>query len=306
MKPDYRVERARESRLHGFGLVLGLILALLAHAVIFWGPEVGYRPALEQARLRRVLVARPYRPLPPPSLPEVEPTPAAGAGSGSDAVSSAPVAKESPQPAPGPAPATGSEVAGGELFQRGRIEADPQGGDLPLPGIQREERQAAPSELSPDEWAALMVELEKRGMTLEQARSAAQAAAGAGAGARSGVGLAGAGGGEDGDEGFLDPRIRINVVAYPPQDLSGEYPSIRYPDLRLQRRQLQAGICRVYYRVWLDDAGEIVRRQLKTPVSDEEREHYALFVEAVTRAVDGWMFAPERGEVHVDVLFEIE
>jgi hypothetical protein len=81
---------------------------------------------------------------------------------------------------------------------------------------------------------------------------------------------------------------------------------VRYPDLRVHRRELTAGICRVYYRVWTDDAGRIVRTQVKTPESQEDLRRYAAFVDAVKAAVADWPFPRGAAEVHVDVLFEIE
>ena len=114
-------------------------------------------------------------------------------------------------------------------------------------------------------------------------------------------------GGQDGDgEGYLDSRIRMTVVSYPPTSIEADRPAIPYPDLRFRRAQLQKGTCRVWYRVWTDGRGEIVRTQVKTPATKEERELYAEFVTQVEESVAEWPFPRQEAEVHIDVFFQIE
>ncbi|MBI5018062.1 MAG: hypothetical protein HZB55_21565 [Deltaproteobacteria bacterium] len=172
-----------------------------------------------------------------------------------------------------------------------------------------------------DEWSALLADLAARGKTLtakqldEQRRAAGAAknrSAGAGGDDASGRGGSGgrgsgraSGSGTDPD-GFLDPRVRITVVSYPATSLDDRHPAIAYPDLRFHRRQLKAGICRVYVRVWTDGAGRVTRTQIKTPETEDAQQLYAPFVNAVTQAVAEWPFDRRAAEVHVDVLFEIE
>ncbi|MHB8764648.1 MAG: hypothetical protein ACYDA8_10000, partial [Deferrisomatales bacterium] len=110
MSPWSRLERRREVRLRRFGTALGVGLAVVFHGVLFWGPEVEYRPLLEQATVRRVLVARPYTP-PPPPPPAVapaapRPTPEAAAPTAPPAPASGGSAPTAPPAAATPSPAT--------------------------------------------------------------------------------------------------------------------------------------------------------------------------------------------------------
>lgn len=306
MKPSFWLEKRREARLHAFGLALGLALAIGFHLAVLWGTRVDYRPALENARIRRVLLARPYRPAPPPPPPKPTPKPSAGTGAGADRLSSSPLPAKSSQPSDDETSARGTEAVGGERFQRGVVEKER--GQEGAPVAQEANADAevgSPPPPPPDEWELVLAELQARGKSLRAQGAAGDdlfaSAAGA---ARKATGVGGTAG--EGEEGFLDPRIRMNVVSYPSTTIDAAYPPIPYPDLRFQKRELQAGICRVYYRVWVDGAGRIVRRQIKTPTTAAERERYAAFVEAVTANVDTWPFERVEAEVHVDVLFEIE
>ncbi len=145
----------------------------------------------------------------------------------------------------------------------------------------------------------MLAQLERRARELE-ARSAAAPSTGAAEAASAG------GPGGEGADRFLDPRVRVTVVSYPPTAIEADHPPIPYPDLRVRRRELKKGICRVWYRVWTDERGNIVRRQLKAPSGPEEQRIYEPFVKAVTESVESWPFEARRAEVHVDVLFEIE
>jgi len=110
----------------------------------------------------------------------------------------------------------------------------------------------------------------------------------------------------DGEGAYLDPRINLTVVSYPKTSIEDAFLEIEYPDLRFTRKQLQSGICRVYYRVWTDKMGRIVRDQLKTPSTREDLEKYSVFVDAVKSSVEYWVFDKVEADIHIDVLFEIE
>lgn len=298
MVPPVGLEARRDARLRRFGLGLGLVLAAGLHGALLWGPRVAYRPALEQARIRRVLVARPYRPPPPPPEPEPRPAPEPGRGRAEAGPAPAP---EPPAPAPRPAPAPEPPAP------EPAAQAPPRAARAAVPESPRAAAVEAPDRtggaagqavpVPADEWTALLAELQARGRALQQAMAAP---------ATPGAAAAGDPGPGSGAEGYLDPRIRVTVVSYPPTGIGENHPPIPYPDLRFHRSQLQAGICRVWYRVWTDRQGRIVRRQLKAPASAADRRRYAPFVEAVTRSVEEWPFDPREAEIHVDVLFEIE
>jgi len=295
----FGVERRQEARLHRFGLALGVVLAVAFHAALFWGPRVRYRPVLEEARVRRVLVAHPYQAAPPPPPPErvqteASPRPPAAAVPPGEvrAATAAPRAAAASPPEGG-----GEEVRLGlaepTTADRGRTAAA-----MPRPDAAPGKAQPA----GPDEWTAVLAELRSRGASLAEQGHHRKDLARESAGGRSGEAREA---GEEGN-GYLDPRIRATVASYPPTSVEMAHPPIPYPDLRFHRKQLQAGICRVYYRVWTDGRGRVVRFQLKYPTTREEEERYAPFVQAVREAVDQWPFDRTEAEVHVDVLFEIE
>ena len=294
MGPPSGLEARRDARLRRFGLGLGLVLAAGIHAAFLWGPRVTYRPALEQARIRRVLVARPYRPPPPPPKPERTPAPEPGPGRSE----AGPATESAPRPTPAPEPPAPAPVVKAPPRAAPMVPDSPRAAAVAAP----DRAGGAPAEAAAvprDEWTALLAELQARGRALRQATAAPEASTAAGQGEND----PGAG---SGTEGYLDPRIRVTVVSYPPTGIEEVHPPIPYPDLRFHRSQLQAGICRVWYRVWTDRQGRIVRRQLKAPASAADRRRYAPFVEAVTRSVEEWPFDAREAEIHVDVLFEIE
>ncbi|MDF1553587.1 MAG: hypothetical protein P1P84_11025 [Deferrisomatales bacterium] len=291
MNSGYLLLRRREARLRRFGLALGVLLALVFHLALFWGPKVGYRPVLEQARVRRVLVARPYEPMPPPPPPQ--PVPRA----------------EAPAPA-APTPAPKVEVPPPRTAPAPRVapEPEPPPRAARVPETVPDAARVAPK-TDQDAWSSLLASLEGRKEDIAVTRAArraeleAQAAAMGAAGARSGVG----GRGEEGDgDGYLDSRIRMTVVSYPPSSIEEGFPRIPYPDLRFRRAQLEKGTCRVWYRVWIDGSGKIVRTQLKTPDTEAERKLYAEFVTQVEQSVAEWPFPRQEAEVHIDVFFQIE
>ncbi|MEW6487890.1 MAG: hypothetical protein AB1578_08245 [Thermodesulfobacteriota bacterium] len=290
----YARERRRELRLQRFGLGLGLLLALVLHAVLFWGPQVSYRPALEEVRVRRVLVAQPYRPAVPPPTPQVPPAQPDRAHLPAAAPALAPELARVPVPSPTP-PVPG----GGDRVREGTTVPTTTETGLSVAAAPREEPLAgrAPAG-SPDEWAALFAELQARGKEI-----AAQDALHR---AESEAAVAHPVGREAGKGGYLDPRIRTKVVSYPPTSVETSHPPIPYPDLRFHREELQAGICRVWYRVGTDRSGRVARTQLKAPSTRADLARYAPFVDAVKQSVDRWVFDRTEAEVHVDVLFEIE
>lgn len=296
MTPEggYGRQRRRDLRLQRFGLGLGLLLALAFHAALLWGPQVSYRPVLEEARVRRVLVAQPYRPaLHPPAqpMPPAQPDQAQSAPAAPTlAAELARVPVPSPTP---PVPGGGDRVREGTtapaLAETGlSVAAAPRGARAPG---------RAPAG-SPDEWAALLAELQARGQEI-----AAQDALHR---AESETATAQPAGREAGKGGYLDPRIRTKVVSYPPTSVETSHPPIPYPDLRFHREELQAGICRVWYRVWTDRTGRVVKSQLKAPSTRADLARYAPFVKAVEESVAQWPFDRAEAEVHIDVLFEIE
>jgi hypothetical protein len=290
----YARERRRELRLQRFGLGLGLALALAFHAALFWGPQVSYRPALEEVRVRRVLVAQPYRPAPPPPAPQVPPAQLDRAHLPAAAPTPAPERASAPVPSPAP-PAPG----GGDRAREGTTVPALTEAGLSVAAAPREEPLAgrAPAG-SPDEWAALLAELQARGKEIaaQDALHRAEAESAAAQPAQR----------EAGKGGYLDPRVRTKVVSYPPTSVETSHPPIPYPDLRFHREALQAGICRVWYRVWTDRSGRVARTELKAPSTPADLARYAPFVEAVKHSVDRWVFDRTEAEVHVDVLFEIE
>lgn len=107
-------------------------------------------------------------------------------------------------------------------------------------------------------------------------------------------------------EQALDKRIRMTVVSYPPTSVEKKFPQVPYPDIGVARSRLEAGICRVYYRVWVNGAGEIVRDEVKSPSTPEDRKKYEPFIMAVKDSVADWQFDQVEAQVHVDVLFEIK
>lgn len=107
-------------------------------------------------------------------------------------------------------------------------------------------------------------------------------------------------------DNYLDSRIRMQVVSYPPSAIENSYTPISYPDLKLKRSQMKAGICRVYLRLYIDKQGRLSKTEVKTPATKEELEIYEPFVTKVKDSVFNWNFEPREAQVHVDVLFEIQ
>jgi hypothetical protein len=309
----YLIEKRREARLRRFGVGLGLVLAGLVHVALFWGPEVRYRPLLEEAQVRRVLVVQPYRPAPPPPPPPPKPkTPGSGSPSAPKPKPATPkpaAAKTAPPDASVTPPLIPIRKSAAESLSEKAV-APPDRGDTQAQktDIAHLDTDAAKAVTPPqDAWKKVLSELEAQRESLSSLTGREVASAGAaqaGGRGKGGRGRGGSGGGDGSD--FMDPRIRITVVSYPPTPLAQDHPSIIYPDLRFRRRELEAGICRVYYRVWTDAEGKIDRRRLESPQTPADQKLYAPFVDAVTSSVDGWPFAKEKTEFHVDVLFEIE
>lgn len=304
MSYNYLLERRRESRLSRFGMALGFFIALVFFALLFLFPIVKYEPILEKAKIRRVLVARPYRPR------VLEPKKPGGGAK--------PKAQAQNRPKPKPKPQTPKKPpkpSGAPLPKKSRPPR-PDKAMRPPPSKKRKASSVKDTpledkadEMEPSAQAedldALLIALEEKKSELEDLDDAL--------GANSGVGegLGGSGGGKgmgvgDGDGGYLDSLIRMNVVSYPKTSIEELYPEIDYPDLKFKRKQLQAGICRVYYRVWTDNSGRITRGQIKTPSTKEDLEKYAVFVDAVKSGVEEWVFDKVEAEIHIDVLFEIE
>jgi len=301
---SYLLLRRREARLRRFGLALGGVVALLAHLVLFWGPRVDYRPVLEQVRVQRVLVARPYQPTPPPPPPPPPPTvprpppPTPGLAPPPPVAAPAPAPMPAAVAQPDAAAAPQRKVADVPATDTKEARARPKGAD---------DATLAPAPAQPDDWRNLLASLEGRQADIREKWQERKAEIEAQSAAVSPHDTQwGREGAEEAGDGFLDSRIRMTVVSYPPTAIENEYPAIPYPDLRFRRSQLEKGTCRVWYRVWVDGRGEIVRTQLKTPATEAERTLYAEFVTQVEQSVAEWPFPRQEAEVHIDVFFQIE
>lgn len=343
MTDPFLAERRRDVRVQRFSLGVSAAVALALHAALVFSPGFRYRPVLEQAKVRPVIVARrtaasgtvgavSAAPKPPSATapappPRREPLPPPRATTAAPARGDAPVPQR-PEAAPAEAASTQRNEAGLSPAPAAQAPAPP---PRAVPVAEAARQPSAPTSgtmglsnrgrgTGRDDWSALMADLSARGKTIEakKAEAAREVAArgrapgqeeGRGAGTRgAGVGQRGgqAGGTGSDPDGYVDPRIRVKVVSYPPTGIEDRYAPIPYPDLRVKRRELEAGICRVYYRVWVDGQGEIVRTQLKSPDTPAAQKQYAPFVDAVTRTVSRWPFDRTAAEIHIDVLFEIE
>lgn len=305
--------RDRERRLHRLGIWGGLLLALLVHLYILFAPSVSYKPVLERAKFKRVLVAQPYRPRdpepPPPKLVK-KPKPQ------KDKKLLPKKVKKADKPQPHLAPTIAETVMGSESPKGSATEGKTKKSDAmqkhvvesATPSVRGGETSKGSSamkkglEVEADKaqdvgkWQELMAQLEAQhdGIVEEKERIISE---------QDRVLVAE----EDEPEGFLeDSRIRMKVTTYPISSFDNNHPSIDYPDLSLRESQLQSGICRVYFRVWTDDRGRITKEQLKAPPPGAARETYKVFIDKVMEEVRFWDLPRQKGEVHVDVLFEIE
>ncbi len=307
----------KEKRLRRLGLIMGLVLALFFHALIFFGPRVSYSPALEKAKIKKVLVARPYRPrpqqreievpIPTRTEPVVKPKKDTGGGSEIKGVKED-VAKDvkvtevvEKSTVAEPAERAATDAYGrADAIDTGVRDDPPAIDDTPVPPSPDEEAKSEndwdkmlslleqqKSEMSARE-AQLKAEREKLDR-VEEEKAARQTAEE-----------------KEEEDALLDSRIEIKVTSYPRTTIEDTYPYIPYPDMEVRQSQLKSGICRVYYRVWLNEGGKIIRSQLKTPSTSEEKKKYAIFIDTVMRNVDQWKFPYTEAEVHIDVRFEIE
>jgi hypothetical protein len=314
--------RDKERRLHRFGLVAGLVLALIVHLYIFFGPRVSYKPVLERAKVRRVLIARPYRPKqpnadkvvkplekqvkPPTSIEEKPVQPAKSAESKKGGLTKKGADQSAPDPSnavqkvtvdSSEAQVTAGKASAGQSSQDQGLEVQaltPSQSQDSAGGAKALEEATGEAVSEAEQFQQLLAQMEqqnedivqnKERLKTQQQRVAEE---------------------ERTDELLEDSRIRIKVVSYPPAPIERKYLVIEYPELEVRESQLQSGICRVYFRVWTDAFGNIVKEQLKTPSSGPERERYKIFIDRVMEEVRLWPLPRQEGEVHVDVLFEIE
>jgi hypothetical protein len=315
--------RDRERRLHQFGLVAGLLLAVVVHLYIFFGPRVSYKPVLERAKVRRVLVAKPYRPqkanaddvvTKPDAKPikqakSTEKKPAQpikpaeskkgdltkkGADlSGADA--SKAVQREKVQSSE--AKVQGGQTSAGQSAQEQGLEvqalnpnasADDTGGEsAPVDEVGEKKQE--------EQWQELLAQMEQQNVDIVQEKERLKTQQQRASKVDDGT-----------DEILEDSRIRIKVVSYPPSGIEQSHPAIEYPELTLRESQLQSGICRVYIRVWTDENGNIVKEEIKTPSRGPDRETYKVFIDRVLEEVRFWSLPRQESQIHIDVLFEIE
>jgi len=295
---DYLLERRREDRLSRFGMALGLFISLVLFIVLFSFSFVKYEPILEKARVKRVLVARPYRPR------AVQPKKKPGGSSKTKAQNkSRPKPKAKPPRRP-PKPSKAPVVPLKKRPLDKIVKPKPTKTTKQPQKVRKPDEDNVP-EADAADVNSLLSALESRNAELEELGDAPNTGVVGDEDSFEGLGN-GVGSGEGDGEGYLDPRITINVVSYPKTSIEDSFPEIEYPDLRFKRKQLQAGICRVYYRVWTDNMGRIVKDQLKTPSTQEDLEKYSVFIDAVKSSVKYWVFDKVEADIHIDVLFEIE
>ncbi len=291
------LDRKKEKRLRRFSLVLGLLLALLAHLLIFYGPQISYKPVLERAKVKRVMNVRPYQP-PKPNIKKKSDKRLAAKRSQKSLVEQNRPKKEAPTASPikkvdqSRRKAVETQAAKADRVEKGKtLDASAFEGDV---------LQDKP-EINTDEWETLFAQLEMEKQSLEERRPEDKEWDDSDT-LRQNTG----GGGDDSGNTLMDSRVRVSVVSYPPTGIEFNPPSIPFPRLKVRKKELRKGICRVYYRVWINKFGKDVRTQLKTPSTEEDIELYAPFVKIVTEEVNEWPFSPTKSEVHVDVYFDLE
>jgi hypothetical protein len=337
-RPDRRLEDARYRR---FGMMLGIGIAFLAHLAFFALPSPNGLDKNE-SQTQRGVKARVIRMGSPNRSSGALPSRVAGGGATGMAgrVAGAqdlplgvpPPSAAARPPAPGAAPSLGAaapeavtqvspgnfQTSGGEGSGSGAVGG---GGGGAAEGTGYATSQAgaggggtggggegggnADPRSAPDArgeaWQGVLAELEEKQRDLSSeekhwTKPAIKLKAASGGAEPVKIGNA---------EDVMDPRIRLNVVSYPPSGIEQYQATIPYPKLKVRRRELTEGICRVYYRVWTDGRGKVVKRELKTPATPEEKKLYAQFVEAVTKEVETWPFDRVAAEIHVDVLFDL-
>lgn len=306
---ESELERKREKRKRRFALAIGLLLALFVHALIFWGPRIHYRPALEN--LRRTMIAKPYREVqqyqPPPGAPKEIEAPDEG--------KTAPPPSTTPVPAPLMGNSTGIEssvsqessnapstrsVTSHENVAEAQRKVEKSGGAL------KGEAEVAHAAGNSGQWESLMGEIASRGKEIEKKKGQEWDAPKAETAVASRAPEPPPERDEDEDR-ILDSRIRVVVNTYPPTKLQRSPLPLSYPDaVKVKKKNFKEGVCRVYYRVKTDSLGRIIKREIKTPATSEAQEHFALFIDAVRSEVEKWPFEEVEADVHVDVYFTID
>ncbi len=102
----------------------------------------------------------------------------------------------------------------------------------------------------------------------------------------------------------LDNRVQMVVNSYPSTPIEHNYSFIPYPELRIKRKDYQAGWTSVYIEIFIDSRGRIDRLKVLRPEIPNELEQ--VFVDAVLSTVLSWKFSGEKAEIHVDVRFYVE
>lgn len=103
---------------------------------------------------------------------------------------------------------------------------------------------------------------------------------------------------------YLDPRVKLVVVSYPPTAIEQNHPPIIYPDMKVKKQELQTGWCNVVIRIYTDDKGKITRQRLLRPLGGGKRE--TLFRDHTLESIKSWRFDGKRAEIIIDVRYFVE
>lgn len=323
-------ERLADTRYRRFGIVLGVVAALLIHGAVFLIPSSTVTGKKETERgmvARAVRTKRAVQEAPPggsPGSPAREtraeprqntapaPIPAPQAANPPSPQTAAAVqSTEAPEPAvglktssgavaaPGPALTPSGAAAPGSFSpgagQGGSGRGTGQTGVGQGTGAAKGDGEGT---AKTGDWDKVLALLDTKRKELETKRTAESEA-------RASARKVEEKTARQATEKFLDPRIRMTVTSYPASAIEENHPPVSYPEARFTQSQIAAGTCRVYYRVWTDKTGKIMRTEIKTPASAADREKYKMFVDSVVEGVTGWRFPPVEAQVHIDVLFEI-
>jgi len=106
------------------------------------------------------------------------------------------------------------------------------------------------------------------------------------------------------EEPYLDPRVRLVVVSYPKTSIEKEHPYITYPDLKVKKYELPSGWCNVVIRIYTDQRGNVVSREILRPREGGMRER--LFLEHTLESLKSWKFPRAKSEIIIDVRYYVE
>jgi len=282
--------------------MLYLGIAALAHGLLFLIPG-RFGPSTGQDRTRgiRVRAVSETAPRAPARQPE-------------------PAIPSSPLLPPTAVADTNFSSPGGTTQGRSLIPTGPRGADgggssasLPAQG----DGPGGESHASQTEYGAYLARLRSEGVqgwakdTADRMRQGWKGSGKSGVGWGSGTGSGeggtggkGQGGGGAGTGGFLDPRVRMVVTSYPPTSIERRYTAVTYPDLKVRKTQPTAGWWNVYFQIWTDENGKMVKIVRLRPETDGAVER--MFVEQVRKEIDRWKFDRTEAEILVDVRFHVE